>query len=114
MRGIKPGLAIIIAIGLLPGSTVAAAAQAETIDPLAPAWVSRKVDFAPSCEFTRSRMDFLLSAMEEHAIELDNEDTYALAAAARSRDEVLDLTEDELAAIAIPVLGIVSFLSMGS
>jgi hypothetical protein len=49
MRGITPGLSVILAIGLLAGSAVGVAAQ-DQADPLAAAWVTGAITFAASCD----------------------------------------------------------------
>lgn len=59
-------------------------------------------------EVTEEAMAFLLDSMEQHGIETDNEDTAALAHVARSMNEIIDLPEEALAAIEVPVLGIAS------
>lgn len=59
-------------------------------------------------EVTEEQMAFLLDSMEQHGIETDNEDTAALANVARSMNEIIDLPEEAVAAIEVPVLGIAS------
>jgi pimeloyl-ACP methyl ester carboxylesterase len=59
-------------------------------------------------EVTDEQMAFLFDAMEQHGVETDNEDTAALANVARSMNEIIDLPEEAVAAIDVPVLGISS------
>ena len=59
-------------------------------------------------EVTDEQLTFLMDAMEQHGIEIDNEDTAALASVARSMDELIPLSEKAIADIDVPVLGISS------
>ena len=59
-------------------------------------------------EVPEEQITYLLDAMAQHGIEIDNPDTGALASVARSMDELIDLPEQEVAGIDVPVLGIVS------
>ena len=59
-------------------------------------------------EVPEEQIAFLLDAMAQHGIEIDNPDTGALASVARSMNELIGLPEQDVAGIDIPVLGIVS------
>lgn len=59
-------------------------------------------------EVTDEQFGFMLDAFEQHGIDTANADTDALASVARSMDELIDLAEEDVAAIDVPVLGIVS------
>lgn len=59
-------------------------------------------------EVSDEEMEFVFGAMEAHGIELDNEDTAALAGVAGSMAEIIGLTEEQIAGIDVPVLGVVS------
>ena len=59
-------------------------------------------------EVTDEQLTFLMDALEQHGIEIDNEDTAALASVARSMDEIIPLSEKAIADIDVPVLGISS------
>ena len=59
-------------------------------------------------EVTDEQIAFLLGTMERHGIDIENDGPAALASVARSMDELIDLTELEVAGIDVPVLGIVS------
>lgn len=54
------------------------------------------------------QIDFLLGAMEEHGIDPHNGDTAGLAAVGRTMNEIIPLTEEAVASIKVPVLGIAS------
>jgi pimeloyl-ACP methyl ester carboxylesterase len=59
-------------------------------------------------EIPEEQRDFLFGAMEHHGIDLDYGGTAGLAGVAGSMGEILDLTEEDVAAIGVPVLGIVN------
>jgi pimeloyl-ACP methyl ester carboxylesterase len=54
------------------------------------------------------QLDFVFGAMEQHGIDLDYDGTAGLAGVAASMGQILGLTEAEVAAIDVPLLGIVS------
>jgi pimeloyl-ACP methyl ester carboxylesterase len=59
-------------------------------------------------EVTDEQFAFMLDAFEQHGIDTANADTGALGSVARSMIEIIDLPEEDVAAIDVPVLGIVS------
>jgi pimeloyl-ACP methyl ester carboxylesterase len=59
-------------------------------------------------ELPEDQRDFLFGAMERHGIDLDFDGTAALAGVAGSMDEILGVDEAEVAALGVPVLGIVN------
>lgn len=59
-------------------------------------------------EMPQEELDFLFGLMEQHGIGLDYDGTAGLAGVAGSMSEILGLTEEQVAAIDVPVLGIVS------
>lgn len=63
-------------------------------------------------EMTDEAFGFLVSLLEMHGIRQEGQDTGALAAIATATAPLIDLTEADIAAIAVPVLGIVGELDM--
>jgi pimeloyl-ACP methyl ester carboxylesterase len=59
-------------------------------------------------EIPAEQLDFLMDAMEQHGIDTDYEDTAGLAAVGRTMNEIIPLTEEAVASIDVPVLGISS------
>jgi pimeloyl-ACP methyl ester carboxylesterase len=59
-------------------------------------------------EVTDEQFAGMLGVFEQHGIDTANPDTTALALAARSMSEIVDLSEEDVAAISVPVLGIVN------
>lgn len=63
-------------------------------------------------EMTDEDFGFLVSLLEAHGIREEGQDTAALAAVATGTGALIDLTEEEIAAIAVPVLGIAGEFDM--
>ena len=57
-------------------------------------------------EMSDEEFGYLAGMLEAHGIRGENQDTGALAAVALGMNGLIDLTEDELAAINVPVLGV--------
>jgi pimeloyl-ACP methyl ester carboxylesterase len=59
-------------------------------------------------DIPQEQLDFLFGSMEAHGVDLDYDGTAGLAGVAGSMGEILGLTEEDLAVIDVPVLGVVS------
>ena len=59
-------------------------------------------------DMPQEQLDFLSGSMEAHGIDLDYDGTAGLAGVAGSMGDILGLTEEDMASIEVPVLGVVS------
>lgn len=59
-------------------------------------------------EMPEEELSYLFGIMEQHGIDLDYDGTAGLAGVAGSMSEILGLTEEDLASIEVPVLGVVN------
>ena len=59
-------------------------------------------------DMPQEQLDFLTGSMEAHGIDLDYDGTAGLAGVAGSMGDILGLTEEDMASISVPVLGVVS------
>jgi pimeloyl-ACP methyl ester carboxylesterase len=61
-----------------------------------------------SGDIPQEQLDFLFGSMEAHGIDLDYDGTAGLAGVAGSMGDILGLTDEDMAGIEVPVLGVVS------